>query len=379
MKPLCYAPWHSILVRFNGDIVPDGLYTERYGNILSQSLPEIMNSNIATGTKRSMLNGVIPNECSQCPKKESITGHSRRIFFDHIIGPMIKEQYNYTESFNDIRMIEFNMSNICNLKCRMCNGISSSSWIKEEHKLHKLNPLYTRPVNHPEFGYHSVSVEVVDRLFEHPEYFKNFEYLCIKGGEPYMEPANKLIMQKLIDLDLAKNTVLDICTNGTIIDKEFDELAKQFKETKWTISIEAVGKLYDYIRGGVNHPFEQFEQNLQHFNKFDRVIFANTIMTYNISHIHELQQWYNSIKRSNYEIYHLNIVATPEYLNPSILPQIILDGARHLNRLEHINYTQNKSLEHLIPTFVNFTRDVDTLRNTDILDVCPELKELFND
>ena len=194
-----------------------------------------------------------------------------------------------------------------------------------------------------------------------------------------MEPANKLIMQKLIDLNLAKNTVLDICTNGTIIDKEFDELAKQFKETKWTISIEAVGKLYDYIRGGINHPFEQFVENLQHFNQFDRVIFANTIMTYNISHIHELQCWYDSIKRDNYEIYHLNIVATPEYLNPSILPQIILDGARHLNNLEHINYTQNKTLEHLIPTFVSFTRDTDMLRGTDVLDVCPELKELFND
>jgi MoaA/NifB/PqqE/SkfB family radical SAM enzyme len=292
---------------------------------------------------------------------------------------MINEQYNYTESFNDIRMIEFNMSNICNLKCRMCNGISSSTWIKEELKLSELNSLYTRPVNHPEFGYHSVSAEVIDRLFEHPEYFKNFEYLCIKGGEPYMEPANKLIMQKLIDLDLAKNTVLDICTNGTIIDEEFDELAMQFKETKWTISIEAVGKLYDYIRGGSNHPFEQFVENLQHFNKFDRVIFANTIMTYNIAHIHELQSWYDSIKQDNYEIYHLNIVATPQYLNPSILPQNILDRARQLNNIGHINYTQNKELEYLLPTFVNFTRDVDKLRNTDILDVCPELSELFDD
>lgn len=379
MKPLCYAPWHSILVRFNGDIVPDGLYLNRYGNILTQSLPEIMNSEVARSTKSSMINNIIPTECSQCPKKESVTGHSRRIFFDHIVGPMIKEQYNYTESFNDIRMIEFNMSNICNLKCRMCNGISSSAWIKEEHKLNELNPKYTRPVNHPEFGYHNVSAVVVDRLFEHPEYFKNFEYLCIKGGEPYMEPANKLIMQKLIDLDLAKNTVLDICTNGTIVDEEFDMLAMEFKETKWTISIEGVGKLYEYIRGGDNHSFEQFEQNLQHFNKFDRVIFANTIMTYNISHIHELQAWYDRVKLDNYEIYHLNIVATPEYLNPSILPQNILDNARQLNNTQNINYTQNKQLEHLIPTFVDFTRDLDKLRNTDILTVCPELKELFND
>jgi hypothetical protein len=75
----------------------------------------------------------------------------------------------------------------------------------------------------------------------------------------------------------------------------------------------------------------------------------------------------------------LNIVATPQYLNPSILPQNILDRARQLNNIGHINYTQNKELEYLLPTFVNFTRDVDKLRNTDILDVCPELSELFDD
>jgi MoaA/NifB/PqqE/SkfB family radical SAM enzyme len=378
MRPKCLAPWHSILVRFNGDIVPDGLYFNRYGNIFKQTLPEILNSSVAQATKESILSGALPPECIQCTRKETVTGHSRRIFFDHTIGPMLQgTNYTYTKDFHDIRMIEFNMSNICNLKCRMCNGISSSAWIKEEHKLAELSADYGRPVNHPEFGYRIVSDDVVDRLFAYPEYFKNFEYLCIKGGEPYMEPANKKILRKLIELNLAKNTVLDICTNGTIVDEEFHELAKQFKETKWTISIEGVGKLYNYIRGGENHPFEQLEENLQHFNQFDRVIFATTIMTYNVAHLGAVQKWYDGVKRDNYEIYHLNIVATPEYLNPSLLPQSILDLAKGRNNLDHINYTHNPELTHLQSTFVNFTKDLDKLRDTNVLNVCPELEELF--
>lgn len=379
MKPKCLAPWHSILIRFNGDIVPDGLYLNRYGNIFKQSLREILNSDIAKSTKESILKDTLPPECIQCSRKENVTGHSRRIFFDHTIGPMIKENYEYTKEFHDIRMIEFNMSNICNLKCRMCNGISSSAWIKDEKKLAELSPLYGRPVDHPEFGYRDVSPDVVDRLFEFPEYFRNFEYLCLKGGEPYMEPTNKKIMQKLIDLNLAKNTVLDFCTNGTIIDAEFDELARQFKETKCTISIEGTGKLYNYIRGGDNYPFETLVSNLEHFNKFDRVIFASTIMTYNIAHIHEIQSWYENIKQNNYEIYHLNIVAIPEYLNPSILPQNILDYAKKVNSLNHINYKHDESMSLLLSTFISFTKDLDKLRNTNVLDVCPELEELFND
>ena len=40
----CLAPWHSILVRFNGDIVPDGVYKARYGNVLKSSLNDVLNS-----------------------------------------------------------------------------------------------------------------------------------------------------------------------------------------------------------------------------------------------------------------------------------------------------------------------------------------------
>ena len=102
-------------------------------------------------------------------------------------------------------------------------------------------------------------------------------------------------------------------------------------------------------------------------------------MTYNIAHIHELQSWYDTIKLPNYEIYHLNIVATPQYLNPSLLPQDILDYAKSVNNMNHLNYVHNTSLEYLQSVFVNFTRDLDKIRNTDVLDVCPELGKLFND
>jgi MoaA/NifB/PqqE/SkfB family radical SAM enzyme len=375
----CFAPWHSILVRFNGDIVPDGVYTNRYGNILTQELPDILNGPVASLTKDSIRNGILPDECGQCTKKESVIGHSRRMFFKDILTPMLDttDISTYSNNYHDLRFLEFNMSNICNLKCRMCNGISSSAWVKEELKLHQMNPSYQRPVDHPEFGYRNISDKIIERLFAYPNYFKNLKYVSIKGGEPYMEPANKRIMQKLIDLGIAKNITIDITTNGTIVDQEFHTLAKQFGHTKWTVSVEGTGKLYDYIRGGENHPFEELESNLKHFEIFDRVIIAVTVMTYNISQLYKISNWYNTIQKNNYSIYFNNVVATPAYLNPSILPNDILHRAKKLNNIQNINYSQNKNLEYLLPTFVNFTKDLDNLRNTNILDVCPELSSLF--
>lgn len=375
----CFAPWHSILIRFNGDIVPDGVYTNRYGNILKDSFPEILEGAVAKATKESIRKDILPTECSQCTKKEAVVRHSRRIFFKDILNPMIADipSQSYQNDFHDIRFLEFNMSNICNLKCRMCNGISSSAWVKEEHKLDLLNKDYQRPVHHPEFGYINVSEKIIDRLFLWPEYFKNLKYLSIKGGEPYMEPANKTVFKKLIDLGIAKNIILDVTTNGTIVDQEFHELAKQFGHTKWTVSIEGVSKLYDYIRGGTNHPFEELESNLKHFEIFDRVILAVTVMTYNIAHLYEINDWYQKNKNDNYSIYFNNVVATPAYLNPSILPNDILSKAKENNKIDYINYNQDQKLAHLLQTFVNFTRDLDNIRNTDVLSVCPELKTIF--
>jgi MoaA/NifB/PqqE/SkfB family radical SAM enzyme len=376
----CYAPWHSILVRFNGDIVPDGVYNQRYGNLIQTDLKSILNSPVARSTKESIKNGMIPSECSQCTKKEEVIGHSRRIFFKDILNPMIEhENFTYNENFHDIRFLEFNMSNICNLKCVMCNGISSSAWIKDEIKLAELSKSYLRPVEHPEFGYRKLNSDIIDKLFEFPEYFKNLSYLSIKGGEPYMEDGNKEIFRRLIDLNLEKNITLDVTTNGTIIDEEFHELAKRFKHTKWTVSLEGTGKLYEYIRGGKNHPFELLEQNLESFSQFERVIIAVTIMTYNISHLKTIHDWYLKSKKQNYEIYFNNVVATPPYLNPSVLPDSILEKAKTYNGslFPNINYKQNERLKDQLLTFVNFTKDLDKIRNTDILSVCPELITLF--
>jgi MoaA/NifB/PqqE/SkfB family radical SAM enzyme len=359
----CLAPWHALSIRFNGDVVPDCVYIGRHGNLLKQSLPEVFDHIGLQVTRDIIISGDLPRNCIQCIEKEKVNGHSRRIFFEQVLNPIVKEE---SKNKNDIYFLEFNMSNLCNLKCRMCSGINSTSWVKEDLKLASMG--IKRPITDKEFGYRTVPIEIIDRLFEYPEYFKNLQYVNIKGGEPYMEPANKKIMEYLIKLDLAKNITLDISTNGTIVDTEFDELALQFKETKWHISIEGTGKLYEYIRGGDNFPFEQLVENLEHFNKMDRVIFAGTVMTYNVCHLKEIQQWFNSIKKENYELYLNNVVTTPAYLNPTILPQEILEGTGY-NQVN--NDTQ-------LAGFIDYTKKLDSIRNTNILDVCPELHSLFS-
>jgi len=371
----CFAPWHSITVRFNGDIVPCCVYKERYGNVLKTPLNTVLDSVTASYTKDSFRNGVLPPACQQCTLKEESAGHSRRLFFRDTLNPMLENtNYDYSKNFTDIYFLEFNMSNICNLKCRMCSGLASSAWVKDDIKLHNLDSNYQRPVDSPEFGYTNKSEQIIERLFEDPTPFMNLQYLSILGGEPYMEPANKIILQKFIDLGIAKNITLDWTTNGTIVDEEVHELAKQFGQTKWNISVEGTEGLYEYIRGGKNFTFAELNENLKQFNFATRVIITTTVMAYNIAHLDKLYWWFEENKQDNWEIYFTNVVVTPPYLNPQVLPNSVLDKIDF--RFPNIKYT-SKDDSKLLETFVKYTKDLDKIRNENVLDYCPELSFLF--
>lgn len=355
----CLAPWKALAVRFNGDITPDCVYTGRNGNIHEESLPSLLQNPGLLNTQISIQRGILPKACSQCEKKEGVNNHSRRVFFDQILHHVPRTPTN------DIRFLEVNLSNKCNLKCVMCSGVNSTAWIKEDYKLSELGIM--RPINHPDFGYRIISDDIIDRLFEYPDYFKNLEYVNIKGGEPFMEDSNIKLLNKLIALNLNKQVTIDLSTNGTTENPEFEELLSQFK-TKIHISIEGTGKLYEYIRGGQNYTWEQFLSNLDRFNKFDRVIFAGTVMTYNVRHFNKTIEWFVLNHNLKYQMYFNNVVTTPEYLNPTLLPDSLLTGT---------GYWHDNKLANQLPIFVDYTRKLDEIRGTNILDVCPEFAPLF--
>lgn len=360
----CYAPWHALSIRFNGDVAPDCVYTGRFGNILTDPLPKILSSIGLEKTRNDIKNGILPPDCSSCIQKEHHNNNSRRVFFQHHLNPMVPD---FDNPQSDIYFLEFNMSNVCNLKCRMCCGINSTAWIKEDIKLVEKYKIF-RPITDKEFGYTNVPATIVDNLFKYPEYFKNLQYVNIKGGEPYLEPANKKIMKYLIDMGIAKNITLDIGTNGTIVDKEFDNLALQFKKTIWHVSIEGIGEMYNYIRGGGNFTFEQLEDNLKEFAKFDRVILAGTVTPYNVCHLNKVRDWFETVKQDNFELFFTNMVVTPSYLNPCVLPDYILEGT---------GYKHDPALDGDLQMFIDYTKALDEIRGTNVLDVCPELDTLF--
>lgn len=386
-----------------GEILPDIIFQESWGNIFNQSLSEIWNSPIAVRTRELILAGEVPMGCRPCRRKEASIGTSRRLYFKN--NRLLGDEREQLTDMPDIRFLEINLSNLCNLKCRMCSSAASTAWVSEEMKIQALGRTYPRMLGFRREapGLAKISADdLVDRLFEDPSAFRNLKNLCLRGGEPFLEKANMRFLRRLREFGIGKDLSVDISTNGSIVDHEFLALLSDY-DVKLHISLEGTGALYGYIRGGKEFRLEELEQNLEAFNRLPRarIVFAVTMMAYNIFDVTNLWDWFERVADERHEIYFRNIVVQPAYLHPHILPfELRRQAAERIRAREIPERTKNprqtssgaaalaESLlrdihgpddaKRLQEQLVQYTQDIDSFRGTCITDVVPELRPLFH-
>jgi len=406
----CLAPWHSLTINWQGNVFADAVAKFPYGNLYENTLSQMWESDRAVKLREDWSNSKLDNPiCSQCMAKETSSGYSRRLYFYNNMDPEIVKKTKYDPNASpDILYLEINSSNKCNLKCRMCCGPVSSSWIKDEVKLASVKP-YWMP-KRDKGDYFKLDFSIIENLLENKNYFLNLEVLKLTGGEPLMEEQNYQIMEKFIEWGIAKNVTLDINTNGTVINERLKNIAKEFKTVKFHVSIEGTGKLYEYIRGGDNFDIMQLEDNIKNFfNKLPNttLIYTVTVQINNIFDLVNIWKWYLKNRKPYDEIYFRNIVANPRYLNIHVLPQEYKSKAYEIlknadlpigdyfppgeplgqgdigfkdlinNLAGSKHYTESQQQTYL-KEFLWFTKQLDDIRNTSIEEVVPELKDLFN-
>tara|TARA_E500000178_G_scaffold350298_1_gene408947 strand:- start:1890 stop:3134 length:1245 start_codon:yes stop_codon:yes gene_type:complete len=401
----CMAPWHSLMIQWNGDIFADAVHWTPYDNLHDmtkegRTLKDVWYNDVATKLRSTWDKRFYnPDQCRVCLKKARGGGTNRKNYFENNIPKELQEKATYNvEAEPDIWYLEINSSNKCNLKCRMCNGHISSSWIKEEQKLVEQWPEF---MGEKKVGkYYKLEFKHFESILDNKKYFENLYFLKFTGGEPLMENQNYQILDKFIEWGVSKNMVLDINTNGTAIDGRLIDIAKNFKRLKLHISIEGTGELYQYIRGGDSFTLEQLEGNIKFFNQLENtdLIYTVTVQTYNILNLGDVWNWYQKIKTPGNEIYFRNIVVNPEYLDFNILPedikqiavQKLIDNNVPFSNanLKQGNPGFDKIKESLETKPVNteamkqfkwYTKAVDKLRNTDIKTIVPEFEGLFNE
>ena len=414
--PFCIAPFKSITIDPTGDVFPDALYSKPVGSLQTQSIKEIWYGDAWTKLRQDQLTKEKNSGCEYCLRKEQLVGHSRRRFFNTFfmyrlsknqLEP-VTDSNGYNLSFrpkiNDYNnpnflYLDISTSNKCNLKCIHCRGAVSTGWIPDEKKLAKTE---VADLRNPNWGVYGLDQNLINKIFEFPEYYKDLRFVALRGGEPTYEHRNKLILKKLIELGWNKQITIDISTNATVNDDEFFNLLNQFEGVMLYISIEGVGDMYDYCRGGKQHKISNLEKMIFKYANLQNseICITFTTMATNIFNITSTWQWMQKYK-DFCTFSFSNTVSQPEFLSFYVLNDKMKERAYHMltdikedlpwpgefNRtyqpgLEKIKETlllpQDKNWLSYFLRFKKYLNALDKIRQTNFLKVEPHFIEFWN-
>ena len=270
--------------------------------------------------KEDMLNNVKNDGCNICWKKEergysSLRNHSNEIYKDYIED--IKKGIKYNSPF----FIDLRLGNLCNLKCRMCNS-DWSSQIADEI-LTNPNELWDRIPNTKVTEIDDNTWQLLDKWIP---YVKR---VFMTGGEPTIIKKNLEYIKKIIDSNYAQNIEIIFTTNATNINKEFLNLAKNFKSVHFAVSIDGTGELASYIRYPSN--WTKIKENLQLIAQNNFGISINTTIQWlNMSRLNEFFNFLDEFIQSKPKQFAgvwFQLVTNPDYLDPIHAPIFLKEKA----------------------------------------------------
>ncbi len=322
--------------------------------------------------QEQFLNGEKPSNCSHCWRDEENKEVSYRQNMLQTFSTVLDEK-TYTEK--KLLFLELMFGNTCNLSCRTCGSSYSSKWVNIDKHLMKLN-IGAETTHTPSIAF--ANWKNID--------LSNLTHLKIMGGEPFYQKGALDLLEHLSGINVLRNINLNIPTNVTTsLTNRWKELLSEAKKVHITLSIDAVGKLNDYIREGSEWPL--IEENMYGFHEFVRkfsaskmYISCNTVVSvYNINKLPEISNYFK--KRFLWKHYY-DIAYYPGYMDSSFLPEHIKDKIIEAGTTKKIS-TYLKSKQYSEQNFTKLkmmTAEMDKYHNKNLKDYNPQMYQwIFNE
>ena len=372
------------------------------------------NSETMQRIRRQMLRGERPSECERCFSLEDQGVESlRQRHIENKIpesrinlypDALTKMRHDFTMPF-EIPTMELKLNNLCNLACRMCHPMDSTSWtdwgeIKEFYKKEN-NIIYSIVEEHGlERKPH------LDKFQDNPEWWASLEKLLphfrrveFAGGEPLMDPQHYRILDMLapygdqIEIKYATNLSMLGKSNRTVW-----EYWPKFKSVAVNVSIDGIGSSYEYVRGNAN--WAELINNIKQIQtipNISRIVGAVTVQVSNVLVLDKIIEYFLDDIGI---VFHTHRVEYPQILSAQVLPQplrmLAVDRLiaiqekvkdfklvkQHPQLLDYtlgqikdnINYLTARDQSEKWSDCIEFNRRLDKTRNQSFTDVTPEFK-----
>ena len=385
------------------------------GNIQEQTLEEIWNNDTMKRIRKQVLNNDRPSECAPCFNLEDQGVESLRQ--RHIAGVIPEARVNlypdalgalqddYSMPF-EIPTMEIKLNNLCNLKCRMCHPMDSTSW--NDYK--EVEEFYVKEGNFMVEEIRKLNLmkkPYLDKFDDNPNWWNSFEKLLpyfrrveFAGGEPLMDPQHYRILDMLAPY--GENIELKYATNGTTTGikggRTIHDYWPKFKTIALNVSIDGIGDSYEYVRG--NGKFEDIMENIKVFKTFPNITRIVGAVAVQVSNVLILDKMIEHFLNNIGIVFYTNMVNYPRVLCPQVLPEELkLEAIRRLETIKLdvpnfyyvkenpillnitlgqidgiINFIKANDQSNLWQDTIEYNKRLDASRNQSFLDATPEFK-----
>ena len=398
-KTFCMYPWIHLHAYPTGEAWPcchAEMAAGPVGSCRENTLKEVWNSDRMRELRRDMLSETKNSYCTRCYEQEESGFFSGRQSANkhhgHHIGRADATQEDGTYDEFQMTYWDIRFSNLCNLSCRSCGHIFSSSWYQDQAKLAGGDWAQKNKVlNYA--GRHET--DVWEQLIEHLDYV---EQIYFAGGEPLMMDEHYRILEELerrgrFDVRLIYNTNF---TQTKLKDRYVFDYWKKFDSVAVGASLDAMGPHAEYIRKGTR--WAVVEENRRRMMEICPEVdfyISPTLSIMNAWHLPDFHRDWVAKGLLRPQDLNVNILQDPAYYRIDIAPMKYkqrlrvkfeehLEWLRPQDRLNRatvgfesaINFMMSTDNTDLIPKFWAKTEQLDAIRDERLLDIIPELEAL---
>ena len=391
-RTFCIYPWIHLHAYPTGEAYPcchAEMKPGVVGNCRTNTLEEIWRDKPMQQLRADMLSETPHAACTRCYEQEESGFFSGRKSANKHHGHHIKklESNPFEMTYWDIRF-----SNLCNLSCRSCGHIFSSSWYQDQAKLAGGNwKAQNKVLNY-------AGRTETDMWTQLEPHLDHVEQIYFAGGEPLLMEEHyrildELVRRKRFDVRLIYNTNF---THTDLKGNSVFEYWKQFDSVAVGASLDASGARGEYIRKGT--VWAVVEQNRRDMLKICPEVdfyISPTLSIMNAWHLPDFHRDWVAKGLIRTQDLNVNILQDPPHYRIDIAPAEY-KGALLARYREHITWLGGQDpLQRatqgfesaitfmtatnntpLIDTFWRKTHELDAIRKENILDIIPELAAL---
>lgn len=389
----------------------------KYFSIFEYNIEDMWNHEFYKKLRLDLITGTKNSACNKCWKNESAGAFSYRKKANnnsHLVSEeMLDQVYNNNGHLDQPpKFIVLKIGNLCNLKCIMCNQVSSDKIEKEVVFWKSKNEQLPQWLNYiDEFdapdeikdvrslSLKSTPEKVIAQL--EPALSQCYE-LELVGGEAFVNPFTNDLLEYCIEKGIAKNISIQTISNLSLINKKQIELMKHFKSIDLTASFDHIDEeRFYFIRyPGSYNDFRTNFDSLIHSNVINLKI-STTFSIFNVFDIDRIFDEFESIRQQMNKplTINFNLVSEPnyfdiKYLEESQKEQLTNKIVSYINKNKDYKiFCENPSTLEYINTIPNYIKEVpnnfesvvkertrvlelyDRTRNTDYKKLYPFIKE----